>query len=163
MPNTLVPAAGEAMPAAFPGRFSRRAALGAIASLPVVGGAAAANAALAKHTPVDRFQAAVAELKAAAEALDPDIYNWTVNTNGDKQCGVLIAAFRTTTKYEGDGWYASPYEWGDVTQIFVRRAPEHDRKGERWFRVGPSATSNHKSVLMTEERFRVNYGPKVQA
>lgn len=163
MPNTTVPAAGEAMPGAFLGRLSRRAALGAIASLPAVGSAAAAKAASANQTPVDRFLAAVAELKAAAEALDPNIYNWTVNTNGDKQCGVLIAAFRTTTKYEGDGWYASPYEWGEVKQIFVRRAPEHDRKGERWLRIGPSATSNHKSVLMREQSFRVNYGPKVRA
>ncbi|WP_192253751.1 hypothetical protein [Mesorhizobium silamurunense] len=46
MPNTHVPAAGEAMPAAQPtiivGRFSRRALLGAIASVPAVGTAAAA-------------------------------------------------------------------------------------------------------------------------
>ncbi|RWN95195.1 MAG: hypothetical protein EOS05_10375 [Mesorhizobium sp.] len=131
------------------GTGATAAGLGALSALP------------ARGIAVDRFQAAVAELKAAAEALDPNIYNWTVTTNGDKQCGVLIAAFRTTTEYEGDGWYQSPYEWGEVKQIFVRRAPEHDRKGERWFRIGPSATSNHKSVLMTEERFRVNYGPKV--
>lgn len=48
MPNTHVPAAGEAMPAAevtpIIGRFSRRALLGAIASLPAVAGATAAFA-----------------------------------------------------------------------------------------------------------------------
>jgi hypothetical protein len=141
--------------------MTRRAALGAVASIPAIGGAAAAPAMMSgAQSPLDRFQAAVAELKAAAEALDPNIYNWTVNTNGDKQCGIVIAAFRTTTKYEGDGWYLSPYE---IKQAFVRRAPEHDRKGERWFRIGPSATSNRRSVLMTEEHFRINYGPRVQA
>ncbi|MER8661901.1 hypothetical protein NKH34_12245 [Mesorhizobium sp. M1148] len=40
MPNTLVPAAGEAMPAVI-GRFSRRAMLGTFASLPLIGGAEA--------------------------------------------------------------------------------------------------------------------------
>ncbi|MER9257760.1 hypothetical protein [Mesorhizobium sp. M0619] len=40
MPNTHVPAAGEAMPAVI-GRFSRRAMLGTFASLPLIGGAVA--------------------------------------------------------------------------------------------------------------------------
>ncbi|MDG4908144.1 hypothetical protein P9228_17080 [Mesorhizobium sp. WSM4898] len=50
MPNTIVPAAGEAMPAAegmqiITGRFSRRAMLvGAIASIPTIAGAVAAPA-----------------------------------------------------------------------------------------------------------------------
>ncbi|MER8849313.1 MULTISPECIES: hypothetical protein [Mesorhizobium] len=43
MPNTPVLEAGEAMPAAFLGRFSRRALLGAIASIPAIRGAAAAH------------------------------------------------------------------------------------------------------------------------
>jgi hypothetical protein len=46
MPNTHVPAAGEAMPAAevMPtvGRFSRRALLGTIATIPAIGAATAA-------------------------------------------------------------------------------------------------------------------------
>ena len=57
MPNTPVPAAGEAMPAAeeshIIGRFSRRALLGAIASIPAIGGATAALAVAAISQPAD--------------------------------------------------------------------------------------------------------------
>lgn len=45
MPKLTFPAAGEAMPAAeemIIGRFSRRAILGAFASIPAIGGATAA-------------------------------------------------------------------------------------------------------------------------
>ena len=143
--------------------ITRRAALGAIASVPAMAGATAAPA-NAQPDPLDRFHAAVAELKAAAEVLDPNIYQWTVNTNGDKQCGLLVAAFRTTTKYEGDGWYESRYERGEVKQALVRRAPEHDKKGERWFRITPHpATSNRGTVLMAEHDFRINYGPFIES
>lgn len=142
--------------------ITRRAALGAVATIPAMGAATAAPTAPGLTSPIDRFHAAVAELKTAAEALDPNIYQWMVDTNGDKQCGLRVAAFRTTTKYEGDGWYQSQYEWGEVKQALVRRAPEHDKKGERWFRITPyPATSNRGTVLMAEHDFRINYGPRI--
>lgn len=78
---------------------TRRAALGAIASLPAVGGAVAATSLAAGQSPVGRFQAAIDELKAAAKALDPNIDEWTINTNGHLECGILIGAFRKTTKH----------------------------------------------------------------
>ncbi|RWL47218.1 MAG: hypothetical protein EOR60_09655 [Mesorhizobium sp.] len=115
-----------------------------------------------KPTPQQRLDAAIAELKAAAEALDPNIYQWNINTNEDKRCGLLVAAFRTTTKYEGDGWYESPWEWGEVKQALVRRAPEHDRNGQRWFRITPyPATTNRGTVLMDEHNLCINYGRKI--
>ncbi|RVC64055.1 hypothetical protein [Mesorhizobium sp.] len=57
MPNITVPAAGEAMPAVegmqITGRFSRRAMLlGALASVPAIGGAAAAVASPVSSIPV---------------------------------------------------------------------------------------------------------------
>ncbi|TIT10319.1 MAG: hypothetical protein E5W74_16865 [Mesorhizobium sp.] len=146
--------------------ITRRAAFGAIASasssLALVTAAAAAapvEGDAVKPTPQQRFDNAVTELKAAAEALDPNIYQWTVNTNDDKQCGIVIAAFRTTTTYEGDGWYESRYEWGEVKRVLVTREPEHDKKGERWFRIRPPGKKF--GVLMGEHDFRINYGPKL--
>ncbi|PBB83584.1 hypothetical protein [Mesorhizobium sp. WSM3876] len=75
--------------------------------------------------------------------------------------GLLIAAFRRTTKYERDGWYESQYESGDVKQALVRRAPEHDKKGERWFRITPYPATNRGTVLMNEHSFQTNYGRKL--
>ncbi len=57
MPNTYVRAAAEGMPAAKPtafiGRFSRRALLGSIASVPAMRGAASALASSATSQPAD--------------------------------------------------------------------------------------------------------------
>ena len=96
-----------------------------------------------KPTPQQRLDAAIAELKAAAEALDPNIYQWNINTNEDKRCGLLVAAFRTTTKYEGDGWYESPWEWGEVKQYCM------DPNG--WAN-GPFAVKLHELLLDHIER-----------
>ncbi|TGP50424.1 hypothetical protein EN873_24985 [bacterium M00.F.Ca.ET.230.01.1.1] len=144
--------------------MTRRAALGAIASVPAIAGATALPVALAAAetvTPHERFQAALAELKAAAEALDPRIYDWTIKSNGNLNCGILITAWRTTTEYEGDGWYASHYGDSDNKKVFVERAPEHDRNGERWFRI-TSYYRGKKAWAFTPERdFKTNYGRKL--
>ncbi|WP_136616991.1 MULTISPECIES: hypothetical protein [Mesorhizobium] len=71
MPNTHVLAAGEAMPAAevmpILGRFSRRAMLGALASVPAIG---AATAAVAVTTPPKVFPN-FGSIPAAAAQADP--------------------------------------------------------------------------------------------
>ncbi|BCG94359.1 hypothetical protein [Mesorhizobium sp. 131-2-1] len=142
--------------------ITRRAALGAIASVPATAGATAAfaSSSLSQPDPHERFQAAVDELKAAAEALDPNIYRWIFNTNGDKQCGLLIAAFRTTTKYEGDGWYAT-IDGEDHDRIFVERAPERDLNGERWFRLTSYIDGRKCRGFTPESSFTVHYGPRI--
>lgn len=113
-------------------------------------------------TPQQRFDNALAELKAAAQALDPRIYDWAYRANDTLNCGMVLAAFRTTTEYQGDGWYDSPHEWGEVKKAMVKRAPEHDKKGERWFRITPyPATGKRGQVVMDEHNFRINYGPKL--
>ncbi len=69
MPNTPVPAAGEAMPAAKPtafiGRFSRRAIPAGIASVPAIGTARATSA--PRETIDDRIRRLSREL---SEAMD---------------------------------------------------------------------------------------------
>ncbi|OBQ94406.1 hypothetical protein [Mesorhizobium sp. AA23] len=69
MPNTHVPAAGEAMPAAIiTGRFSRRAMLvGAVASIPAIAGAVAAPA-VHPDALLFRLDAEMAEANAWKEA-----------------------------------------------------------------------------------------------
>lgn len=68
--------------------------------------------------------------------------------------GLLIAAFRRTTKYERDGWYESQYESGDVKQALIRRAPEHDKKGESWFRITPYRSGSSRQGRARQLRAR---------
>lgn len=98
MRNDIVSAAGEAMPAANINRrlFLRNtAAAGAVAATiaaPVVAEAATVS-------PRERLDAAIAELKAAAEQIWPDIEDWTANTVSDENapyagCPLVIAAHK---------------------------------------------------------------------
>ncbi|MDG4898303.1 hypothetical protein P9272_32740 [Mesorhizobium sp. WSM4976] len=158
MPNNTVPAAGEAMPAA---KMNRRLILAGIASIPAIGGAVAAPTALDTVSPVDRFQAALAELKAAAVALDNNIYNWTVESNGGRHCGLLIRAWRKTTEYEGDGWYATVYDGDpDEERVFVQFDPEKTDGGERWFRLTSYYRGRKATAWTPESDFETNYGRK---
>lgn len=166
MPNIHVPAAGEAMPGAegmqIPtGRFSRRLMLMGVASVPAIASATARPVVPAAATPHDRFQAALAELKAAAEALDPRIYDWTIKSNGQLACGLLITAWRTTTEYEGDGWYAALHGGSDDNKVYVERAPDKDRNGERWFRVTIYHHGRRAWAFTPERDFNTNYGRKL--
>ena len=144
--------------------MTRRAALGAIASVPAIAGATALPVALVAAetvTPQERFQAALAELKAAAEALDPRIFDWTIKSNGHLNCGILISAWRTTTDYDGDGWYASHYGGTDGDKVFVERAPDHDRNGERWFRITSYWRGKRAWAFTPEKDFNTTYGRKL--
>lgn len=144
--------------------ITRRAALGGLASIPAIAGATALPLAVAvaeTATPHERFQAALAELKAAAEALDPRIYDWTIKSNGDLTCGLLITAWRTTTEYEGDGWYATIYGGSDDNKAYVERAPDKDRDGERWFRVTTYRNGRRAWAFTPQRDFNTNYGRKL--
>jgi len=132
------------------------------AAVAVAGSISAQAEAGPSVSPLGRFKAAVEELKAAAEALDPNIYDWVVKTNGDMKCGLLIAAYRRTTKYDGDGWYetavASDVDHG---RVYVERASKYDKAGERWFRI-TSHVNGRRFVSVTPERhFATEYGKKI--
>ncbi|RWC15935.1 MAG: hypothetical protein EOS52_07220 [Mesorhizobium sp.] len=111
--------------------------------------------------PHERFRAALAELKAAAEALDPRIYDWTTKSNGHLNSALTIAAWRTTTVYEGDGWYAAHYGGVDDDRMLVERAPEHDRNGERWFRLTSWYKGRKASAYTPESCFVRDLGRKI--
>lgn len=135
--------------------ITRRMALSTLSALPAV---AALPAAAVPVDPLERFQAALSELKAAAEALDPNIYDWTIRTNGNLNCGLLVTAWRKTTKYEGDGWYEATV--GSEQRVFVERTPQFDSDRERWFRIAPE-DGKRRSYVMAESSFTVEFGRKL--
>ncbi|RWA73424.1 MAG: hypothetical protein EOQ28_14880 [Mesorhizobium sp.] len=139
---------------------NRRLILAGMTSLPAMAGATA-SATAKTITPLERFNAALAEFKAAAEALDPRIYDWTIKSNGDLGCGLLIAAWRQTTVYEGDGWYAVPHSRIEDDRVFVERSPKHDRNGERWFRITSYYGNRPASAVTPESSFIKEYGRKL--
>ena len=89
--------------------------------------------------PVARYDAAVAELKAAALALRPDLDVWKINQT---EMGVLVfgyssveAAKPITIKWDGDGVYELYRTDGKREVWNITRAPEYDHGAERWFRM----------------------------
>lgn len=144
------------------GNTTRRAILRAIPAIStVVVAPIETGAAAVAPTPLERFKAAVAELKASAEALDGTIYEWVVNTNGDMHCGLLIAAYRTTTKYDGDGWYERTEHTGTKSVVRVQMT-DFDWDGTRWLRVTPwPAQSRKGSKVITITDFATQYGKKI--
>lgn len=78
-------------------------AAGATIAIPVV---AKAEAELNAR---ERFKHHLAELKKAAEELDPRIGYWSegLSPSDDMKCSIAISAYRVTGRYEGDGKYES--------------------------------------------------------
>lgn len=72
--------------------LTRRAALGGLASITAAG---AAGAAVAAPDPHDRLAAAIAELKAAAIAVDPTIRSWVKVTPEDPDVGMAFMIYGT--------------------------------------------------------------------
>ncbi|SFP98450.1 hypothetical protein SAMN03159463_05315 [Mesorhizobium sp. NFR06] len=166
MPKSSIPVDGEALATAEEiqnaGRLSSRSMLvGAIGAIPPVGNAAAALPAPAAASPNDRSQAALAKLKAAAEALDPNIYDWTIKSTVDLPCGLMIGAFTITTKFEGDGWYRALHSGVHEEKVFVEHAPEHDRNGERWLRITSEYRGRKVSALTLESDFNASCGQRI--
>jgi hypothetical protein len=143
--------------------LTRRLFLKSAPSALAVAGAVAAPsiAEAATPSPKERFAAALAEFKAAAEALDPRIYGWNVKTDGKLCCSMVVSAYRHTTTYEGDGWYETLIGEADHDRAYVERSPKFDKDGERWFRV-TTHYRGHRRVTVTPERhFTSEYGRKI--
>lgn len=91
--------------------ITRRTALGLMAAVATPSAAAVAIAAARTSTPhmtpEARYAFHLAELKKAAEEIDPQIGSWHIvrDDGGDLGCGLFIAAYRVTGRYEGDGIY----------------------------------------------------------
>lgn len=107
-----------------------------------------------------RFDHHLAQLKKAAEELDPGIGRWQTNTawDGNFNCGVLITAFRVVGRYEGDGTYeaGSANRNGNRTKYQVRLLDEK-MDGERAFDV---RTAMDRMVL-AESRFNTFIGRRL--
>ena len=132
--------------------LTRRQSLGFLAATAAASGSAVA-ASSAPASSQERFDYHLAELKKAAEELDPAIGRWVSQSSpdGDLNCSVLITAFRVTGRYEGDGVYeAATAEWnGKRVEYHVRRRLDL-MDGERSFDVWNSKDR----MTMTESRFR---------
>ncbi|MCD2183309.1 hypothetical protein [Rhizobium sp. GN54] len=90
------------------GGITRRQSLGLFAGATIPPTAAVAVAAVTT-SPQERFEYHLAELKKAAEELDPMIETWFVDRphDDDDNRSVAITARRRTGQYEGDGVYES--------------------------------------------------------
>lgn len=86
MPNTPIPAAGEAMPAVQ--ILTRRTLLGGIASVPALAGATAALAveqSTTAESPLDRARRHWAAFSAAMDELSSDAHGWCLIGAGNRK------------------------------------------------------------------------------
>jgi hypothetical protein len=145
------------------GKITRRLFLQSTPAIVTVAGAivAPAVAEAATVTPQERFDAALAELKDAAQALDPRFYDWKIERTDDKTLDLLVCGWRRTTEYEGDGWYKTLVGESDHGKVLVERAAQFDRDGERWFRI-TIFRNGRRAVSVTPERhFTTEYGRRI--
>lgn len=101
----------------------------------------------------ERFDHHLAELKKAAEELDPQIGYWHAKAcpDGDFTCSVIITAFRVTGRYDGDGIYEAAKEGWDGKRIKYHVRLRGDLlDGERSFDVSTAMDRVH----LTESRLR---------
>lgn len=105
----------------------------------------------------ERFDHHLAELKKAAEDLDPRIGSWLVkhSPGDDLGCGLLISAFRVTGRYEGDGQYDASTSGRHIIYT-VELLPDRV-DGERMF----SVRTPMERMTMPEPRFRTFIGRRV--
>lgn len=117
--------------------LTRRQSLGFLAAT----AAASSSAIAASSAPAsaqERYDYHLAELKKAAEDLDPQIGYWHDNASpvGDYSCSVIITGFRVTGRYEGDGIYeAGKEEWNGKRCKYHVRLRNEMMGGERSFDV----------------------------
>lgn len=115
----------------------------------------------ARELAQERFDYHVAELRKAAEDLDPRIGSWNVcKGEDDDRCALVITAHRITGRYCGDG----TYEGGDRpasgrTMKFQVRLLDYRDDGHRVFEV---RTSMDRMVL-AEPRLNTFIGKKLGA
>jgi hypothetical protein len=78
-----------------------------------------------------RYDFHLAEFQKAAEELHPRIHWWKVHHIDGSGMMLSILAEYQHGAYEGDGWYYHRHSG----RKFVRRAPERDCDGQRWFSI----------------------------
>lgn len=112
-------------------------------------------------TAKERFAFHLAELKRAAEELDPRIGQWHVVRleDDDLTCPLIISARRHTGRYEGDGTYESGTRSGQANggPQYKVRLLDHQLDGHRAFHV---STPMDKMVL-TEPALNTFIGRRV--
>lgn len=141
-------------------RRSMLAAVPAISMVPIVSATAEPAPVL---TPRRRLDAALAELKAAAQEIDPNIERWDIGWAVDDSLtiGFSAMAFRRTGQYEGDGIYegGSPAWHGSRVKYRVTLR-SHPIDGHRAFDV----CTDMDRMVLTEPRFNTFIvGGKVSA
>ncbi len=118
----------------------------AVAAAPVL------PAAAEPATPRQRLNAAIAELKAAAQEMDPSIERWDIGWAQDDgmTLGFSAMAFRRTGQYEGDGIYegGSKAQHGKRPRWRVKLRP-HPVDGHRVFDV----CTDMDQMVLTEPKF----------
>lgn len=141
--------------------LTRRQSLGFLAA---VGTASAGTVAVSAVTTTaqERFDYHLAELKKAAEELDPLIGSWHVAPmeRDGQRCAVIITAFRVTGRYEGDGIYEGGEELWNGRRIKYRvTLLPHRLDGERLFKV--TTLSGGDRLQLLESRLETFIGRRL--
>lgn len=99
--------------------------------------AKAAPADVSAITPRQRLNAAIAELKAAAQEMDPNIERWNIGWAEDDRLviGFSAVAYRRTGQYEGDGIYEGGPDWRGRHTKYQVRLLDRQIDGHRTFEV----------------------------
>ena len=116
-------------------------------AVPVVAAATVEPDACALATdPIDRYEAALAEFRAAAIALLPAINDWVIHRtdNAVVVAGMHSSRGQHSVRWDGPGIYELVDPPAGGTMWTVTRAPEYDSGGERWFRLSTGFKGPHE-------------------
>ncbi|MCA0343865.1 MAG: hypothetical protein LCH99_29570 [Proteobacteria bacterium] len=108
----------------------------------------------------ERFDYHLAELKKAAEELDPQIGYWSADrgTAEGLSLSVVITAFRVTGRYDGDGVYEGGTEgWSGKRGTYQVRLRDSLLDGERTFNV----STPMDRMTLKESRLRTYIGRRI--
>lgn len=115
---------------------------------------------LSKATASERYEYHLAELKRAAEEIDPAIGSWHIVKGDDPElgCGLIITAHRVTGRYEGDGTYeAGSANWNGNRTKYRVKLLDYRIDGHRMFKVDTSMDS----LVLAEPRFNTFIGRRL--
>lgn len=144
-------------------KTTRRTFLGGIAAASIPAGAVAASVAVpAAQTAQERLEYHLAEMKAAAQELDPRIGSWQITRAEDDSlgCSLIITAFRLTGRYDGDGIYekGSP-SWNGARAKYEVRLIKGRPNGERLFKV--ESIGGMDRMQLPESRLETFIGKRI--